>query len=231
MNKKALILAGALCVPIAAKIGLSQSVLTPHLKHSNAMVVLEHIHGQPMVPSGIHSFGELQKYAGLYPGCDVQHAVFTTLDSDLMSYVSYAYKGKTRWTRKMRLIPKGEMVIQAGDCTILQRCGNLINMNTPVGVFDEPIDPLDVYPPIMTVVAMPMMPNAPYTPDAQTGAPMHPSMPLTNSGIPPIMGPTLPMPLVVGTPIPVVSVDEPSTLAMFLLGTVGLWLASLWRLR
>lgn len=223
MNKKVLILAGAICVPMAIKVALSHpNALTPHLKLDHAISASERIHGEPMVFGGIHTFRDWEAHENLYPGCDVQHAVFEPLDRQVMSYVSYTYHGKEHWTHEMRLIPKGEMIIQAGDCTILQRCGNEIRLQPPVSVMDEPIDPLDVYPPIPVTIGMPAVPFV----DGITPTPQERVSTLNaNSTTPPEMGPTLSTPLFVGsiTPLTPVSVGEPSTLSMLFAGLVAIW--------
>lgn len=224
MNKKALILAVGMCVPAVAVERLaSHSRFMPHLNAKHAIgVTSEHIHGQPMVFGGIHSLVELEQHAGLYPGCDVQNATFTTLDHNVLSYVSYTFQGKEHWTRHERLIPKGEMVIQAGSCTILQRCGNEIKMQPPIALFDESIDPFDVYPPILSVPVPTAIPTLPYVPsDVVPTLLERVGMPGVNN--PPQMGPTPLTTLAVVTPFTPVSVSEPSTLSMLFAGLVAIW--------
>lgn len=221
MNKKALILAVGMCMPAVAVERLaSQSRHMPHLnaKHVDS-VIGEHIHGQPMVFGGIHSLLELRQHASLYPGCDVQNATFTILDHNIQSYVSYTFQGKEHWTRHERLIPKGEMVIQAGSCTILQRCGNEIKMQPPIALFDEPIDPLDVYPPILRVPVPIAITTLPYVPSDVMPTPLE-RVGTPNAITPPEMGPT---PFTLGTPITTVSVKEPSMLSMLFVGLITIW--------
>jgi hypothetical protein len=180
--------------------------------------------GHPLVAGGIHNLEELRLHAGLYDGLNPENAIFTVLTHGTFAYVSYVKNGVLYWTRQPRYIKAGEPIIIAGNgMVILQKCGNIIRFDTPAPVetlFDQPDD---LYPPDTVpgdIIEMPL-PKVPMTTMLVPSAPIIPSAPIT----PPQMGQSSPItiPSFIGGFAPfgapsVVSVDEPSTLAMSVIG-------------
>lgn len=111
-----------------------------------ALHPLEPAYGHPMVPGGIHSARELLQYAWLYPGLDLTRVHEDIVTHSYLAYVSYRYRGITRWTKHTRLISKGERILTDGNLVILERCGNMVSGSVPSRFDVLPYEPGDIYP-------------------------------------------------------------------------------------
>lgn len=107
---------------------------------------LEPTYGHPMVPGGVHSLAELRANAWMYPGLDLARVHEDIVMHSYLAYVSYRYRGITRWTRRMRVIRAGERIWTDGELVILERCGNLVSGRVPDRVDTLPYEPRDIYP-------------------------------------------------------------------------------------
>lgn len=189
-------------------------------KDDKAYYIRRNEFGSAVVPGGVYNQATLIEHASLYPMCDISNAHFSTLPAPLTSHVSYIHDGKMYWTTKTRTLPKGEFVIYAGQCVILQRCGNLLDMQSsdlPHPVLQN--EPIDVYPPEVTTPSSQLEPFV--------TQPTHDPLPAnhsTTNSVPPsnyigqpaaifVPGSGVPPPTIVNTP-------EPGTVFMVFFGAL-----------
>lgn len=164
--------------------------------------------------------------AGAYGKFDFHSARVTTLPSDVWTYVSYRIGDKLYYTKKPRLVKKGEPILEdANGMVILMRCGNVLELGPQPEINDY--EPGDIYPP--AVEGLPAGPPVETTELIPPSIPTVPGYPVA----PPEGGGTPYYPYPVGccftggggTPpsTPPVSTPEPSGLALMALGLLTIF--------
>jgi hypothetical protein len=192
-----------------------------------------------VVPGGIKSVEELKNAIASDPVVSAEYATFDLasariirLDRERSMHVSYRLGGQVYWTKKALKLAKGETLITDGVNTARTRCGNLISETVSEPAFrNEP-----------TIQEM-NTPLHPQDTNVQTGSDAPPDLPVTqipgtnmppveNAPPPPAIGNELVILLPVGPPVApywpaptppthVVSVPEPRTLVLLLIGLFG----------
>jgi len=198
-----------------------------------------------VVPGGVKSVEELKSaiasdpvVSADYASFDLSNARIIRLDRDRSMHVSYRLGSQVYWTKKELKLAKGETLITDGVHTALTRCGNLISetvsepisLNEPtVQEMDTPLDPqvTDIQiannvPPDLPVtqipsINMPPVEKAPPPPAIENDPVI--LRPPDPAGVPSWPAPP--------PPTHVVSVPEPRTLVLLLIGLIALVL--LWR--
>lgn len=192
-------------------------------KDDQAFYKTRNDHGSAMIPGGVYNQATLIEHAKLYPMCDLSNAYFARLPAPMVSHVSYMHDGQMYWTKRLRVLPAGEFVIYAGPCLILQRCGNLLDLQSLKPQPTMEIEPFDVYPPELVPMPAPIDPIVP--PRAAARPEEHTSNTTPSSVMPPSEYVGQPAALFVpgpGVPVPVVDTPEPGTVLMLFLGVLVL---------
>lgn len=136
--------------------------------------------GHMMVSGGVHKPADLKSHLNLYPGFNMDKALFTRTIYAQFAHVSYRLNGSTFWTKSERFIPAGEPIVTDGTFVLLQRCGNLVEIAAPFMPLSPDPEPTDVYPmplPNYPAVAPPTFlvdfpePMIPETPDVHEATP------------------------------------------------------------
>jgi hypothetical protein len=215
----------------------TNGVLTPEASRKRSARV---IYPYSVVPGGVKSVEELKNaiasdpvVSAHYATFDVSSARIIRLDRDRSMHVSYRLGGQVYWTKRVLKLDKGETLITDGVHTARTRCGNQISetvsepalpneptvqqMNTPVNPQEPVVQTVSGAPPDLPVSQIPGG-NLP------PGEKAPPSAPIENS--PTILLPPQPpeVPTWPATPPPphIVSVPEPRTLVLLLIGLFGL---------
>jgi len=206
---------------------------------SSPSLVTRPIYPYSVIPGGVKSGAELKTVmlrdpvaADHYADFNVAKARLVRLDQDQLAYVSYRMGDRIFWTSRKVKLPKGETVISDGEHEARTRCGNRIsetpaqpvspNEPTPQ-VFQPSQPPLPVsillpptidFPPAPPPVLPPGPPLAP-PPTPPGGVIFPPYFPPTGGGgsPPPSTPPIVPPP---------VSVPEPASFALLLVGLTTL---------
>lgn len=191
---------------------------------SNARVAAEPDCHHAVVCGGLHDLQDIARSQQTWPTFDIRTAKHFNLPYGIWGYVTYRDdQGRIQVSSIRREIPKGTEVYQdAFGHIILARCGNEITdtpeLGTPLLTTSEPED---IFPPVQATD-----PSEPIGETPITVAPPSDAPPTT--GIPPSGPPSEPPCCGFGVPKqPPISVGEPSSLALLILGlpsVVLLWL-------
>lgn len=197
-------------------------------KTNTAVPTVYPSYGHAIAINGIHNLTDALYY---YPNLDPTTAKIVKTDRTIIAHVSYLQDGKVYWTKKLHTYPTGTEVITDGKIVILTRCGNQLTYQPPTDYVVLPNEPLDLDTPVEVPednFDVPLAPQPPVettaipSPDVHTaiGTPTSfiPFVPAVSVGTPSATKSIGFIPPTAIPPTTPVSVSEPGTGAMLVVG-------------